>query len=140
MSGWFSGRTRRLNSSSLSCKASASACLPRATYVAARLLMALPARHNNETSPRNQQIKSHASHHSTQASYLCQDGSQAASYDCAPARFHPTQPHPYIFQVHGTSQQDCLWPWLHVMSYSKSYSITTQKAHAVHQFTQALHL
>jgi len=138
MSGWFSGSKRRLNSSTLSCIVSASACLPSFKYVTARVSMALPARHKNKCSLTIN--KSHASHHSTQSSYLCRDGSQAARHACAPARFHPTQPHPYTFQVHGTSQQDCLWRWLHVTSYAKTHSITTHRAHAAHQFTQALHL
>ena len=80
MSGWSSGSTRRLNSSTLSPIASASACLPREEYVEARFPMARPAR----------QVKSillasrssiHTQHHSTHAPHLCQDDPQAARDD-----------------------------------------------------------
>jgi len=42
--GWFTGSTRRWNSSTLSDIASASACLPKVQYVTARLFIAAPAR------------------------------------------------------------------------------------------------
>jgi hypothetical protein len=44
ISGWLSGSTRRLSSSTLSPATSASAYLPRATYVATRVPVASPAR------------------------------------------------------------------------------------------------
>jgi hypothetical protein len=42
MFGWFSGSTRRMNSSVFSCCARASWCRPRAEYVLARLHIAAP--------------------------------------------------------------------------------------------------
>ena len=98
MPGWFSGSTRRRNSSVFSCSARASWCRPSKTYVAATLFIA---------SPRTERVKSHVQPTATIVSNLCPDGSPAAHVAETPASSPSAQEHLGDAQGHRTCWQDC---------------------------------
>jgi hypothetical protein len=98
MSGWFSGNTRRRNSSVFSRKTRASWCRPSALYVTARLCIAVP---------RTERVKSRTSNQQTQSSHLCPDGSLATYVDKTRASSLAEPEHLGAAQVDCTNWQDC---------------------------------
>jgi hypothetical protein len=98
ISGWFSGSTRRRNSSVFSCSTRASRCRPSALKVAARLFIAAPL---------TEGVKSHVKSTNTITSHLCPDGFPAAhaAETRAPSRTAPE--HLGAARVHRKCRQDC---------------------------------